>query len=204
MESAEKRRFCQRALAGAGAVLAAGAGVSALARHRKPVEEQDPAASYFTNARLTTHEGRQVRFYDDLLKGKMVVINMMYTTCSGICPANTASILSVRRALEKHVDKAIHFYSLSLRPEMDDARALAQYRERYGISGDWTFLTGDPAEVDLIRRRLGFYDSDPVRDRDLNSHTGVLRVGKVPLERWCMVPAAASTDQIVATILGVA
>jgi cytochrome oxidase Cu insertion factor (SCO1/SenC/PrrC family) len=39
---------------------------------------------YFPNVRLTTSDGRVVRFHDDLLKGKNVLINFMYTQCTGI------------------------------------------------------------------------------------------------------------------------
>ena len=43
-------------------------------------------ADYFTNIELTTHEGRTVRFYDDLIKGKIVAIDLIYTTCQYACP----------------------------------------------------------------------------------------------------------------------
>jgi protein SCO1/2 len=64
-------------------------------------------AANFTNALLRTHDGRTVKFYDDLLKGKLVVINMMYTSCAGICPANTASLKAVQQALGKRVGRDI-------------------------------------------------------------------------------------------------
>ena len=38
---------------------------------------------YFPNTTLTTHEGEEVRFYEDLVKDKVVMINLMYTTCTG-------------------------------------------------------------------------------------------------------------------------
>jgi protein SCO1 len=159
-------------------------------------------ATYFTNALLRTHDGRTVKFYDDLLKGKLVVINMMYTTCSGICPANTASMRAVQQALGARVGRDIFMYSLSLRPEFDSPQALRDYARQYDTGPGWTFLTGVPAEVDAIRRKLGFFDSDPVADADLARHTGMIRIGNLPASRWCMVPALGSTRQIVASILG--
>src|SRR5258707_1006227 len=44
---------------------------------------------YFPNVLLTTQEGRQVRFYDDLIKDKIVIIQLMYTNCGDICPLAT-------------------------------------------------------------------------------------------------------------------
>jgi protein SCO1/2 len=159
-------------------------------------------AAYFTNAVLRTHDGRSVKFYDDLLKGKLVVINMMYTSCSGICPANTASMKAVQQALGARVGRDIFMYSLSLRPEFDSPQALRDYVKLYAIGPGWTFLTGVPAEVDAIRRKLGFYDSDPVADADISRHTGMVRIGNLRASRWSMVPALASTRQIVGAILG--
>lgn len=41
----------------------------------------NPFADRFPNVVLKTHEGKNVRFYDDLLKGKIVLINFFYVTC---------------------------------------------------------------------------------------------------------------------------
>jgi protein SCO1 len=166
--------------------------------------QSSSGAAYFSNAVLQTHDGKSVRFYDDLLKGKLVVINMMYTSCSGICPANTANMKSVQEALGARVGKDIFMYSLSLRPQFDTPDALSAYVRQYDIQPGWTFLTGKPAEMEAIRRKLGFYDSDPLLDADIARHTGMVRVGKVAADRWCMVPALSTTRQIVSTIVGAA
>jgi protein SCO1/2 len=163
-----------------------------------------PGAGYFQNAILQTHEGKKVRFYDDLLKEKFVVINMMYASCTGICPANTANMKAVQEALGDRVGKDIFMYSLSLRPEFDTPQVLNDYVRKFDIKPGWTFLTGQRADMEVIRRKLGFYDSDPVLDADISQHTGMIRIGKVAAERWCMVPAMSSTRQIVSTILGAA
>ena len=161
-------------------------------------------AAYFTNAHLLTHDGRAVRFYDDLLKNKLVVINMMYTVCSGICPANTAALKALQQALGARVGRDIFMYSLTLRPEMDTPAALREYMRQYQVGPGWTFLTGKPAELDHIRRRLGFYDLDPVADADLARHTGMLRIGNLRAQRWSMAPVLATTRHLVAAILGAA
>ena len=160
-----------------------------------------PRAAYFPNAVLQTHEGRKVRFYDDVIRGKIVVINMMYTACTGICPGNTANLLQVQEALGERLGRDIFMVSLTLRPEFDSPKALQAYRTQFGIKPGWTYLTGKPADIDLIRRKLGFFDSDPAIDGDISQHTGMLRIGNAMLDRWVMSPALAAPRQIVRAIL---
>lgn len=160
-----------------------------------------PRTDYFTNVVVETHRGEKMRFYDQVLRGKRVVINMMYTACAGICPGNTANLKRVHELLAGHLGKDVFMYSLTLRPEFDRPDALAAYMKQYGIDSGWTFLTGVPAEMDVIRRRLGFYDIDPKVDANLAQHTGMVRIGNEALDRWCMVPALSSPKQICRAIL---
>src|SRR5882724_7870803 len=76
-------------------------------------------ARYFPNVELTTHEGKKVRFYDDLIKDKIVVINFMYAQCEGICPGITANLVKVQKILEDRVGRDIFMYSITLKPEED-------------------------------------------------------------------------------------
>jgi protein SCO1/2 len=160
-------------------------------------------ASYFPNLVLTTHENRQVKFYDDLIKGKIVAINMMYAMCTGSCPADMASLLKLQEALDDRLGRDIFMYSLTLLPEMDTPQALNDYAKKYGIRPGWTFLTGTRADVELIRRKLGFYSRRAEEDADISQHTGMVRIGNDRFDRWCMVPAQSSTRQLVSTILSV-
>ena len=160
-----------------------------------------PRATYFPNAILQTHEGRQVRFYDDVVKGnRLVIFNMMYTVCANICPPDTANLLRVQEMLGERVGRDIFMYSLTLQPELDRPEALQAYASKYGVKPGWTFLTGGRADMDLIRRRLGFYDRNPQVDADLSQHTGMIRVGNEALDRWCMMPSLLRPKQIVDAI----
>lgn len=159
-----------------------------------------PREPYFPNVSLTTQDGKVVRFYDDLIKNKVVVINAMYTVCTAICPSNTASLLNLQAALGPQVGKDIFIYSITLQPEIDDARALKAYAKKYGAQPGWTFLTGKRADIELLRRKLGFYDSDPVADADISNHAGVFRIGNDRVGRWMMMPASAPTKQVVVSI----
>lgn len=162
-----------------------------------------PQVNVFPNFVLETHEGKKVRYYDDLLKDKIVVINMMYTVCSGICPANITNLLQVQEALGSRLGRDIFMYSLSLQPEFDRPKNLKDYVKLRDIKPGWTLLTGKPSEMEQIRRRMGFVDSDPVADADLKNHTGMVRVGNVALDRWFMMPAMSRPQQIARAILEV-
>ena len=153
------------------------------------------------NPTLQDHDGRKLKFYDDVVRGKIVIINMMYTVCSGICPGNTANLVRVQEMLGSRVGRDIFMVSLTLRPGFDTPAALQAYRAQYGIQPGWTFLTGQAADVESIRRALGFFDSDPTIDSDISQHTGMLRIGNAARERWVMTPALASPRQIVRTVL---
>ena len=74
---------------------------------------------YFPDIVLTTSEGRQVRFYEDLLKDKIVVLNLMYANCHGICPVTTANLTRVQTLLREQVKRDVCIYSLTLKPEQD-------------------------------------------------------------------------------------
>ena len=189
-----KRIFVKTALAGV-ALAPPFAGATGLA-------SSGPRAGYFPNALLRTHDGRQVRFYDDVVKGnKIVVFNMMYTVCANICPPNTANLLRVQQMLGERMGRDIFFYSLTLKPEMDTPRALSEYAKLYGVKPGWTFLTGAPGDIDAIRRKLGFFDRDPQVDNDLSLHTDMVRIGNEAYDRWSMMPTLLTPRQLVNSII---
>lgn len=161
-----------------------------------------PLPERLPNVLLQTHEGRDVRFYDDLVKGRLVVFNMMYANCTNLCPPNTASLLQVQEALGDRVGRDVFMYSLTLQPAIDKPADLRRYMAKYRIRDGWTFLTGQPRDVELLRLKLGFYSADPVADADLKQHTGMIRIGHDARDRWSMVPAQASTAQLVNSITG--
>ena len=158
------------------------------------------AARNLPNIELTTHEGKKVRFYDDLVKDKLVLINFMYVRCEGICPGTTANLLRVQKLLGDRVGKDIFIYSITLKPEEDTPQVLTRYAKAHKVRPGWTFLTGTPENVETLRRKLGFIDLDPVRDADKSNHIGMLRFGNEPLTRWAGCPAKVSPTGIIKLI----
>ena len=174
-----------------------GAALGATERLHAAVGRERQAHPYFPDPVIYDHTGKQVRFYTDLLKGKVVVINMMYTVCTRICPTNIARLREVQAQLGARSGRDVHLYSLTLRPELDSPGALAAYAKKFDLAPGWSFLTGYPKDMDLIRRKLGFYDTDPVADADIANHTGALRLGNVRRDRWLMMPNRSAATQVV-------
>jgi protein SCO1/2 len=155
---------------------------------------------YFPNLVLTSHEGKKVKFYDDLVKDKIVVFNMFYAKCEGICSPVTRNLARVQNLLGNRVGKDIFFYSFSLKPKDDTVSALAHYAEMHKVKPGWLFLTGSPDDMELLRRKLGFVDPDPEVDKDTSNHIGVLKYGNEPLQRWGGCPGMQAPDAIAEAI----
>jgi protein SCO1/2 len=152
---------------------------------------------YFPEVDLVTSEGEKVRFYDDLIKDKIVILNLMYAKCDGVCPTTTSNLKAVRKILSRDVDHDVFIYSMTVKPEQDSPAALKDYARMHGVSDPrWLFLTGKPADVDLLRHKLGFADRDPVVDRDKARHSGMLRYGNEPIAIWGTCQGSAEPEWI--------
>src|SRR5262245_5334631 len=156
---------------------------------------------HLPNVALVTQHGDTARFYDDLIKDKKVVINFIYTRCQGICVPVTANLVQVQHLLGERVGRDIFFYSITLKPEEDDAAALEQYATLHHAGPGWLFLTGTPPDIELLRRKLGFAYDDPAEDADKSNHVGMLRLGNEPNLRWSACPGMAAATWIAKDIL---
>jgi protein SCO1/2 len=156
-----------------------------------------PRANYFPNYTLLTQDNKPVRFYDDLIKGKIVLINMFYAVCEGICPGITANLAKVQKLLGPRVGRDIFIYSLSIKPEHDTPAVLKEYAEMHGAKAGWLFLTGKPDEMEILRRKLGFVDPDPTVDADKSQHIGVIRYGNETLDKWGACPGMSRPERFV-------
>jgi protein SCO1/2 len=152
------------------------------------------------NVPLLTHEGQQVMFYDDLVRGKIVTLNFFYTRCDEICPMVTANLAKVQKLLGADVGTKLSMYSFTLKPEEDDVTAIRNYRELFRAKPGWTFLTGKPADLEKIRRGIGFTYPDPAIDKDKTQHIGNVRYGNEPLMLWAACPGMANATYLAESI----
>ncbi len=193
-------------LGGIGAVVAASTAATILRVKPTPqsnvmVAGATHGSGYFPNIELTNHLGQQLKFYDDLIKDKFVVINMMYAQCSeGICPISTYNLKRVHEALGDRVGRDIHMYSITLAADFDTPQVLSKYAEDHNTGAGWQFLTGKFSDIEIIRKKLGFYDMDPAVDANRSQHAGMVRIGNDAYNRWMMAPALGSHENILQVI----
>jgi protein SCO1/2 len=156
---------------------------------------------HFPDVVLTTHEGKRVRFYEDLMKDKLVVINFMYAKCEGVCPGITMNLRRVQKLLGARMGRDIFMYSFTLKPKLDTPAKLAEYAAMHGAGPGWLFMTGQPDDMELLRRKLGFTNPDPALDADATQHIGNVRYGNEALEWWGACPGLAHASAIAQSIL---
>lgn len=166
-----------------------------------PTVAKTMGPDYFPDVVLHSHEGKQVRFYDDLIKDKIVVINFMYARCEGVCPGNTANLRKVQKLLGDLVGRDVFFYSFTLKPEEDTPEVLATYAAAHGVGPGWQFLTGSPEDMEAVRQALGFTDPDPLLDQDKSTHVGVVLYGSEPHQQWAACPGLAEPGVLAEQIL---
>lgn len=136
--------------------------------------------NYFPNIPLVTQDGENVQFFDDLIEGKVVAINFIYTTCPDTCPLETAQLLKVQKILGDRLGKDVFFYSITIDPETDTPEVMKEYKERFGAN--WTFLSGKKDDITLLRRKLGLYVEE-IQDGS-NNHNISMVIGNQATGRW--------------------
>jgi protein SCO1/2 len=138
-------------------------------------------STHFPNVELITQDGKKVHFYDDLIKGKIVAIDLIYTTCHYSCPLETARLAQVQKKLGGRVGSDIFFYSISIDPENDTPQVLKAYMEKFHIGPGWTFLTGKKEDIIFLGRRLGLYTDASV---NADGHIAHLLIGNEATGQW--------------------
>jgi len=176
-----------------------GAAADAAVRSPAPTGTRDPRA-YFTDADLADQDGRKLRFYSDVLKGRTVVLNVGYTNCTDACPLITRQLAQVRDELGAAFGKQVFFVTLTSDPERDTPRALKTFAQKQGADvAGWSFLTGRKSEIGLILKRLGAFSEN------VEEHSTVLYIMDVDARRMRrMLPnlppkAIAEAARLVAT-----
>jgi protein SCO1 len=163
-------------------------------------DKSRPAASmgpeFYTNAVLRTHENKPVKFYDDLIRGKISLINFIYTGCTKSCPRSTGNLVKAQKLLGDRVGRDVFMYSITIKPEEDDPEMLRSYAKSHGARPGWLFLTGSEYDLTTIRFKLARWDH-PMLDFDPDQHTGMVRYINDSLNLWTMCPTYATPRQLV-------
>ncbi|MFM7057483.1 MAG: SCO family protein [Planctomycetota bacterium] len=183
-------------------------GAVAEERHRTVASPAQPRATdRLPDPLLVSHRGQSLRFYSDLIADRPVIINLMYTQCAGTCPGTSALLSSLWPALDQAVGPDLRIISITLDPEHDNPEVLAACAEALRprnadqFRSDWVFLTGQPDDIESIRRGLGFTDPDPAIDRDRSQHSALITFGNDRLNRWATMPVETRREQIQKSII---
>ena len=141
--------------------------------------------NYFPNPTLITQDGEKVRFFDDLIEGKVVAINFIFTSCEDLCPLETAKLKKVAGILGDRVGKDIFFYSISIDPDVDTPAVLKAYKKKFNVGPEWTFLTGNESDIIELRKKLGLFIDEIQNNPDNpNDHNLSMVIGNQATGRW--------------------
>jgi protein SCO1 len=169
-----------------------------------PVEaaEEGSRAEYFPDVTLKTQDNKEVRFYDDLIKGKIVLINFFYTRCDGkLCDTGTRNLVQLQNALGDRLGRDVFMYSITFDPEHDTPEVLKKYAKDYGAKPGWLFLTGKSDDIEVLRRKLGM--TLPIAKNavaDSKRHTGMIKIGNAATDKWTSTSILAKPDRILELI----
>jgi protein SCO1 len=158
-------------------------------------EREAKAREYFTDTKLKTQADRTVRFYSDALKDKVVLINFVFTQCGDSCPLITAKLVYVKKELGEAFGREVRFVSISIDPQHDRPQDLAKFARKFdAVHPEWLFLTGEPANVEHVVKRLGAYTED------IESHSTAIIIGNTAQARWKKVRPDAPAKAIAAEL----
>lgn len=178
------------------AVLLAAALTAALPAAAAPAGDRvEKQRAYFSNATLVTQDGKEVRFFDDVLKDQVVVIQFIFTRCQGACPLTTQKLVQTKEALGGTLGNGLRFVSISVDPTHDGPEQLRDFAKKHGAAvPGWMLLGGAKANVDLVVRRLGQYVDAP------EDHATLFIAGNTRTAHWTRIrpdaPPAAIAQQI--------
>jgi protein SCO1 len=151
-------------------------------------------ADYFTNLPVVNQDGKPLKFYDDLIKGKIVIISFIYTSCTDICPLTTARMAQIEDKLGDIVGKDIFIISMTVDPETDTPKKLKAYSKAFDTGPGWTFVTGGAAEIRAINYKLG------ERSRKLSEHRNEIVLGNDATGEWQRDNVFGDLDRVMLTI----
>ena len=153
---------------------------------------EEKARNYFTNLEVIDQDGRKLKFYDDVLKDKVVAINFIFTHCQGACPLMTRHLTVVRDLLGPEVGNEIHFVSVSIDPVRDTPAAMKEFAQTHDADQDyWRFVTGNPKNLEFIVKKLGQYTDD------VEAHSTLLLAANVRTAHWTKIPPNVPPNGVV-------
>lgn len=159
-------------------------------------DKRERARSYFGNDVLVDQDGISHRFFSDLLSGRVVLINVIFTHCKDACPMQTQRLQAVRRQLGESFGSEIIFLSLSVDPKRDSPAVLKKFaaKQNADVPG-WRFLVAEEPTLAAVLGRLGQWTDDPA------NHNTLLLAGNADKAHWLKLRPDSPPERIAADLL---
>src|SRR5215510_1653418 len=154
------------------------------------VAREEKARSYFTDLPVIAQDGKERRFFSDVLKDKVVLIYLFFTNCESTCPMINQKLANVQDLLGDRLGTDITLISITTDPVHDTPPVVKEYSEHFGPRPGWLFLSGEAQNVEQIVRKLGHTSPDP------KTHITFLMVGNVAKAKWTKLRPTASEAEI--------
>lgn len=142
---------------------------------------------------VTDQDGKRSHMYSDMVRGHVVVVNFVFTSCTTICGTMGANF----GRLQQLVGSDVKLISISIDP-LDNPARLKAWSQRWGRGPRWTLVTGPQGDIDAIRKAFGVYSADFV------NHSAITFVGNDRTGEWTRVDGLAPAAKIAQRVNAVA
>lgn len=162
-----------------------------------PDKKDSPARTYFTDTVLINQDGQPMRFYTDLLKDKVVIINTFFTTCTSVCPPMSKNLQLIQTWLGDRLGKEVNIISISVDAEVDTPTRLKDWAQKYKARPGWYFLTGKKANAEAALRKIGQF----VESKD--DHSTIIIIGNLQTGLWKKAMGLAKAEDLIKVVQSV-
>lgn len=167
---------------------------AAAAPPTRPVDATARAAVRIPDHVLVDQHGRRVRLMSDLIRGRRVIVDFVFTTCTSICPTLQTVMQGVQELVGERLGEDVVLLSISVDPATDTPERMRAFAADFGARDGWHFLTGDPADIVEVLTAFGVYT------RKKEEHSAMFVLGDEPTGRWMYQSGFADPQAIVAQL----
>ncbi|HXC70383.1 MAG TPA: SCO family protein [Pyrinomonadaceae bacterium] len=157
-------------------------------------EPESAAKKYFTDVVLVNQNGEKMRFYSDLLQGKVVIINSFFATCTGSCLPMNRNLEKLQTGLGARMGKDVYIISISVDPAVDTPEELKAYAKKLNAGPGWFFLTGDKEMVAFALKKIGHFVDNK------QDHLNIFIIGNERTGLWKKAFGLANSDELMKVV----
>lgn len=164
-------------------------------RAQEPATDlEKPAHRYFTDVELINQNGEKMKFYTDLLRDKVVIINSFFATCQGSCLPLNRNLEKVQQALGDRLGKDVFILSISVDPTVDTPPNLKEYAKKLNAKPGWYFLTGTKENVDFALKKIGQFVPEK------QDHLNIFIIGNERTGLWKKAFGLAKSEELIKVV----